>query len=275
MTIREILNLAQNRLKTKSTSPHLDAEVLLSHVLDKSKEYILLNPEKELSVKAEKQFKILLSRRAAGWPVPYLTNHREFFGLDFYVDKNVLIPRPETEELVDLVLQQIKGSPLKILDVGTGSGCIIISLAKNKPQNKYFASDISEHALKVAQKNTKTHKVNITFKRSDLLSNWSKQPFDTIVANLPYLAKETDPSTKFEPRRALVAEKLGLNLIEKLLKQVSTLESLPSSLFLEIGHDQGSKIKNLTTKLLPGYETKILRDLSKRIRFAVLVKKSA
>ena len=173
------------------------------------------------------------------------------------------------------------------MDVGTGSGCIIISLAKTlfaysrELENSYFASDISTSALTVAKKNARTHKIHISFKQSDLLTAWKGQKFDIIVANLPYLARETDPSTKFEPKKALFAKNKGLAIYEKFFRQISSLRGVRSSdrttkqsqtlqVFVEIGHDQAAKIKKLATKFLPDYECQIFKDLANRDRYAYL-----
>ena len=289
MTIRQALNSATRILKRKSTSPSLDAEVLLAYVLKKPKTDIFVRMDNFVYKRDRQKFLALIKKRSQGWPVAYLTHEKEFFGLKFYVDKNVLIPRPETEGLVDLVLEKLKivNYKLKILDIGTGSGCIIVSLAKSlrnaelvsasQPRDpeinsgfRYFASDISSAALKIARKNARRHKVKVNFKKSNLLSAWKNQRFDVIVANLPYLAKETDPSTKFEPKKALIAKNHGLGLIAKLLQQISTLSAPPSALFLEIGHDQGAKIKKLAAKWLPSFDTKIFRDMSGKNRYAIL-----
>src|SRR3989344_361991 len=295
MTIHQLLNIGTSKLKSKSTSPALDAEVLLSYVLKKSKEYLYINPKKYLVHTQVRTYLKLINKRVQGWPVADLTNQKEFYGLKFYVDKNVLIPRPETEGLVEHVLEHIKNmSGLKILDIGTGSGNIIISIArrnvpKNVPTkqsiirsprpdksglamgNKFFASDVSSKTLIVAKKNTKRHKVKITFKQGDLLNPWKNKHFDIIVANLPYLAQETDHSTKFEPQNALIAEKKGLALYEKLFRQLSSpLYPHPSTLFLEIGYKQAQQIKKLAKKFLPASETKIYKDLSDRDRYAII-----
>lgn len=287
MTINEALISATKTLKSTSTSASLDAEVLLSHVLNKPKEYFFTNPNKALSSKSEKRFFALIKKRVANWPVAYLTNHKGFFGLDFYVNNNVLIPRPVTEDLVEMVLEKIKKwevgsgkrSAISILDIGTGSGCIIISLAKtlslSSPFPLFFASDISKAALAVAQKNSKTHKVKITFKHGSLLQPWKKQHFDIIIANLPYLPKRTDSSTEHEPTRALIAKNAGFALIEKLFHQVASLPFPPNHIFLEIGHDQSSKITKAVREMLPNYNVKILKDLPGKIRYAVLNKKPA
>ncbi|MDP3956562.1 MAG: HemK/PrmC family methyltransferase [bacterium] len=330
MTIDQALSQASKKLKrTKSASPHLDSEVLLSFVLKKPKEYLYSNPKKQLLRTKLRSFIRLINLRAKGWPAAYLTNNKEFYGFNFYVNKNVLVPRPETEGLVGLVLNQVSKPqpPLSILDIGTGSGNIIIALVKlldtqvfasegtsdvpkrsnlltdreiasshrssQRQQYGFFASDISYKALAVAKKNAKKHKAKITFKKGSLLKPWKNQKFDIIIANLPYLAKEYDQSTKFEPKTALIAKKKGLALYEELFKQLvfisppfkkfstsSAAESReskrgsrwPEYIFLEIGHDQGSAIKKLAKKYLPDYKADISKDLSDRNRFAVLKK---
>jgi len=281
MTIHDLIKLAIKKLPLgNNTSPALDGEVLLSYVLKKPKEYLATHPKQQVAGKPEKQYLKLLNRRILGWPVAYLVKHKEFFGLDFYVDKNVLIPRPETEGLAELVVQKIKDlslkikdkRPLKILDLGTGSGCIIISIAKKVGTMDYnfFASDISAKALVVARKNAKKHKVKVQFKIGNLLDPWKNKNLDIIVANLPYLHRETDPSTKFEPIGALVAAKKGIGLYEQLLKNISGISKKPKYIFLEIGRDQGSIIKKLAYKFLPAFKTQIYKDLWGKNRYAII-----
>lgn len=288
MTIRELLVHATIKLRNKSTSPALDAQVLLCYVLKKPKEYLFMEHESWIMNQTAKKFLKLVAFRKKGWPVAYLTGKKEFFGLNFFVNKNVLIPRPETETLVELILEYSQNvrphksgvsRALKILDIGTGSGCIIISLAKHlynlspTTYNLFYASDVSKKALAVAKRNARHHKVRITFKRGDLLEPWKNRRFDIIVANLPYLPRVEDPSTKFEPKKALVAKKQGLELIEKLFDQIRKSVPIRTSvkyIFLEIDPRQATKIKNLARRYLPGYKTKIYKDLSGKNRFATL-----
>ncbi|HEX5430264.1 MAG TPA: peptide chain release factor N(5)-glutamine methyltransferase [Patescibacteria group bacterium] len=297
MTIHDLIKVAEKKLKN-STSPVLDGEVLLSFVIRKPREYLLANPRRNVNPKFEKIYFRLINKRLLGWPVAYLTKHKEFFGLNFYVDKNVLIPRPETEGLVERVIDYVNNYVIKkqlnILDVGTGSGCIIISLAKNLGRkNHYLASDISPRAINIAKKNAKLHKTKVTFGDGNLLEPWlvrrnprsiattavsrvsgggGDMKFDIIVANLPYLKRESDPSTKFEPKGALIAAKKGTMLYEELFKQTSSLTSLPSSLFIEIGRDQGPIIKKVAKKYLPNYKPQIYKDLFGRTRYASMQK---
>ena len=276
MTIHQLINLGIKKLNKTSPSAALDSEVLLSYVLKKPKEYLVVHMGNYVSPKQEKRFLTFINRRLLGWPVAYLTKSKEFYKLNLYVDKHVLIPRPETEGLVELVLNYLKvGSDqigkINILDIGTGSGNIIISLAKKLgTKHNYFASDISPKAIAVAKKNAKRQKVKIKFVDGNLLEPWGKQHFDLIVANLPYLAKLVDPSTKFEPRGALVAAKKGLKLYEELFKQIYNLQPKSYNLFLEIGHDQAPAIKKLAKKFWPVSKTKIYKDLFGRQRYAVI-----
>ncbi len=279
MIVRELINQATNKLKNKSTSPSLDAEVLLAFVWNKSPEYLAANFPEPVPRAIEKQFQKLIAKRAQNLPVAYLTGEKYFYGLKFKVNKNVLVPRPVTESLVDMTLEaikdlrlRIKDKKISILDIGTGSGAIIISLASNLNPKSYnlFASDISPKALAVAKQNARLHKARITFKQGSLLKPWSREQFDIIIANLPYLPRRTDPSTKFEPTQALVAKKQGLALIEALFQQVSTLHPAPSTLFLEIGHDQGAAIKKLAKRYLPAYKIQVIKDFTNRTRYAVL-----
>lgn len=313
LTIKELLIFSSKKT--------LDSDILLSYVIKKPKSFLYTHPETKLNKFQIKKFKQLVKKRSEGVPVAYLTSQKEFFGLNFFVNKNVLIPRPETETLVELALSVISKQKTvnRILDLGTGSGCIIISLAKMlnnfstrqvirpdlveeqggpllavraRPsfsswgvENYFYASDISAKALAVAKKNAKKHKAKVTFKQGSLLDPWKNQHFDIIVANLPYLAKLENPSTKFEPRNALIASKQGIGLYERLFKQISSLrevrsfdpttkQSQPWSVFVEFDPRQASKIKNLANKFLPEYKITFQKDLSGRTRFALVQKSS-
>jgi release factor glutamine methyltransferase len=298
MTIQELIQIAIKKLKNSTpastrTSPELDGEVLLSFVLKKPKEYLFAHPKKQVNPKSEKAYLRLINNRLLGWPVAYLTKHKEFFGLDFYVDKNVLIPRPETEGLVELTIDKIKDLRLKIKEKKTKDprhwhrlGMHYYFLAKKlstlypKPSTRFYASDVSPQAIKVAKKNAKTHKTKVAFGVGNLLKPWGDENFDVIVANLPYLAHESDISTRFEPKSALIAAKKGLKIYEELFKSLrevrssdrTTKQSLPFAIFVEIGHDQGGMIKKLAKKFLPAYRTKTYKDLFGRTRYASLEK---
>ncbi len=263
-----------------SDSPVLDSEVLLSFVFKKPKEFLLAHPEFELSKKQTVQFKKLIARRAKGEPVAYLIGHKEFYGLDFEVNKKVLIPRPETELMAEEVVKEINGQKKNILvDIGTGSGCIPIAILKNTKQIKCFAIDISTAALTVAKRNVKKHNVKIKFLRGNLLEPMANQ-FESvgdqkiiITANLPYLTVKQyrqNPSLRFEPKSALVASKNGLALYEKLLQQISALLKTHITLFLEIDPSQSRGIEKIIKKYLPQAEVKIKNDYAGKNRLVII-----
>jgi release factor glutamine methyltransferase len=272
MLINQALKQAIIHLKNISKTPSLDAEVLLSFVLKKDRAYLFAHLDKELTKTQHSRYKKLISRRKKCEPVAYITNHKEFYGLDFYVNKNVLIPRPETELAVETVLDIInvkkkRSNNLNIADVGTGSGCIAISLAKNLPKTKLHAADISNKALNIAKINAKNHKVlsRIKFYHGNLLSPISKKTkFDIIIANLPYLSekqyKETKKDVKkYEPKSALVAQKQGMDLYIKLLNQIPNYIKKEGYILFEIDPSFENKIILEAVKILKINKNKIKR----------------
>ena len=239
MIVKQALVWASQKLKAKkNTSADLDAEVLLSHVLKKPREYLFAYPETKLSTYQLKNFRTLLARRAKHEPIAYLTGHKEFYGLDFIVNKGVLIPRPETEALVEAVIKEVKNKKLTIADIGTGSGCIAIALKKNLPKCKVIATDKSAAALKVAKQNAKKHQVAIQFKKGNLLEPMKKQKFDVVVANLPYLRDKLDypdrKVTKYEPALALKGGPDGLKIYRQFYQQLQKLKNKPKLVYLEM-----------------------------------------
>jgi release factor glutamine methyltransferase len=262
MTIKQLLIWGAKQLKN-SDSPNLDSELLLSLVLKKDKAFLFTYPEKPLAKTQASAFKKLIKLRAKDWPIAYLTHTRNFFGLDFYVNENVLIPRPWTEGLVTEAVGTLKDrSGLKILDVGTGAGAIIVSLAcALGKKNRYFASDYSAKALAIAKKNAKKQNVKITFIKSDLLKS-IKHEFDIVTANLPYLERETNSSTMHEPKMALVSPRKGLKHYEDLLEQLSVWQKHPELLFLECEPKQELPLTILAKKFLPHTEVRITKDSS-------------
>jgi release factor glutamine methyltransferase len=214
----------------------LDLELLISHITKNPREFILAHPEYILTKNQITELKSQISKRIRGEPLAYLTGHKEFYGLDFLVDKNVLVPRPETELIINYQLSIINEDKLTVVDVGTGSGCIIITLAKLLNKNtKFFAIDISDKALVVARKNAKRHGVDkkIKFLQGNLLEPIINNPKLIInnckliiVANLPYLTPtqiKNSPSIQKEPRLALEAGRDGLKYYRELFKQIKML----------------------------------------------------
>lgn len=262
MTVRGILN--------DNTLP--DAELLLMHVLNTNKEFLFLHPDMELTQEQENLLLELSTRRKNGEPLAYLTGVKTFFGRNFKVTKDTLIPRPETEELINLTLELNNQKPLKtILDVGTGSGCIAITLAKELPNAQVFASDISADALNVAKENAQKHNTQITFFESNLLSNVTGK-FDLIIANLPYVPEDVYQQNfeqlKTEPKLALVDSEGWPKTIE--LLQTASLHLNPGgSILLEHDPSAISYIKEVALKYGFG-DIKILRDLGNFERFVLI-----
>lgn len=259
---------------------HLDLEILIAHILKKSREFVLAHPETRLTKNQELKTKNLLARRMKHEPIAYILGHKEFFGLDFKVTPDTLIPRPETELLVEEVLRELetKNQKLKtILDIGTGSGNIIISIAKNQKikTKNYYAVDISKKALTVSRQNAKRHKVDIKFLHGSLLDKIKDADNSIIIANLPYLSEEIYADTlpnvkKYEPKSALYSPKEGLDHYEKLLKQISELKTknqkLETSILLEISPEQKTKLPKIIKAHLPQAKTAFLKDLARKWR---------
>jgi len=261
----------------------LDTEIICAYALEKSRAWVLARPDYQLTRAQEKKIRALLIRRAAGEPLAYLTGHKEFFGLDFLVDKRVLVPRPETELLVEEVLKEknIK----TIADIGTGSGCVAVALVKNNPGLKIYAGDISASALVVARRNAARHGAKIIFKKGDLLAPFKNIRLDAIVANLPYGWKEWKNNCsmetrglKFEPTEALFTGRHGLQLYEKLLRQIKEIflsnpfYLIPNTfhLFLEFDPRQTALLKKLIKKYLPDSSVETKTDLAGRDRVAII-----
>ncbi|MDD5341019.1 MAG: peptide chain release factor N(5)-glutamine methyltransferase [Patescibacteria group bacterium] len=284
MTIKQIFSKYFPKLKSKSLSPLLDIEILLSRTLNKPKEYLYEYPEKKLSTKQLSLFKKLFSRRSKGEPIAYILGSKEFYDLNFKVNKNVLIPRPETEILVDEVINFVKAPSSKlqapsIVDIGTGSGCIIISLAQNIKKANFYATEISSKALLLAKQNAKLNQVNIKFFKGNLLQPFSSElrarsSEPIITANLPYLtSRELKNSIlKYEPRVALDGGQDGLKYFYELFDQIDKFKIKPRAIFLEIGWNQATKIKQMAKKVLPNYRFEIKKDLCGFDR-AVVIKK--
>ncbi|NOR81801.1 MAG: peptide chain release factor N(5)-glutamine methyltransferase [Methyloprofundus sp.] len=243
-TIQSLLTSSASTLLSVSDSAELDVEVLLCHVLEKNRSYLRTWPEKQLNESQLKQFTHLLKQRQQGQPIAYITGTREFWSRDFYVDSNVLIPRPDTETLIELCLQLIQHKPdAKLIDLGTGSGAIAITLAAECPQLKVTAVDNSLQALHIAQKNAQLNQApDIRFLQSDWLSQLAHESFDFIVSNPPYVDPD-DPhlargDVRFEPNSALIAQQQGRQDIIHICKQSQLHLNNGGYLVLEHGYNQ-------------------------------------
>lgn len=268
----------------------LDAEVLLEFVLKKSRAFLFANPKKKLTAIQENKFRKLIRMRKQNWPVAYLVGHKEFFGFDFKVTPDVLIPRPETELLVELALSRITNKKFRIkniIDIGTGSGNVIISIVKklvsSSPKKQilsFLATDISKKALRIAKINAGKHGVykKIEFLHSNLLGDLLPDSKFVIrnsilLANLPYGWKEWKNNScaetqalKFEPQNALFAKERGVFLIRQLLAQIEKYSFQNSILLLEHDPRQKTVLRKLTKKYLPLADIKFHKDLSGRWR---------
>lgn len=267
MTIRQAQALAQRQLGA-SFSPVLDARLLLQHVLGQDHPYLIAHDGDILSPDQATAYEALVARAAAGEPIPYLTGTAPFYGLDFDVTPAVLIPRPETEQLVEEALAWARPRGLqRVVDVGTGSGCIAVSLATALPEAEIWAVDISTEALDVARRNAERNVPGrVVFRQSDLLSGVDDH-FDLVAANLPYISDgewtELAVGVKsYEPTLALRGGADGLDLIRRLLTQLTTRLNPDGLALLEIGWRQGHAAAALAEATFPSARIDVLRDFA-------------
>ena len=279
MNIQEAINGAVNILKESNIkTPHLDSELILSKVIKQDRKYILLNLREHLNKKNLKGFKKLIFRRTKGEPIAYLTNYKEFWKNRFYVNKDVLIPRPDTEILVEQILKIYdKTRKIKFLDIGTGSGCLLLSILNERENFSGTGLDISKKALKVASFNAKLqHLVNrVKFYNSDI-DKFFLGKYDLILSNPPYIKKfdlkylDRDVAL-YEPSLALNGGKDGLSEITKVINKASNLIKKNGKLILEIGcYQRNEVIKKLKNKSF--YINKIVKDYGKNDRCIISTK---
>ncbi|MCW8941694.1 MAG: peptide chain release factor N(5)-glutamine methyltransferase [Gammaproteobacteria bacterium] len=244
MNIQKALQQAGKELADSSPSAILDAQVLLTHVLRCNTAHLAAWPEKTLSEDQLADFQKLVNRRQQGVPVAHLTGSREFWSLDFSVDDSTLIPRPETETLVEYLLDNFGNREnLKLLDMGTGTGAIAISIAKEKPGWEIVASDISEQALKLARQNCNDHDTgNVTLIHSDWFHTIDQENFDIIISNPPYIASDdphlTQGDVRFEPQSALSSGATGMDDIEHICSHAKEYLLQDGWLIVEHGYNQ-------------------------------------
>jgi release factor glutamine methyltransferase len=257
----------------------LDAQVLLAHVTGHTRSWLLSHPETSLSPTEEQTIQSAIQQLQDGKPLPYVLGHWEFFGLDFIVTPDVLIPRPETELLIEYALGSIRSHPnyiYRIIDIGTGSGIIPVSLAVHVPQARLVATDISHAALKVARANAERQGVagSIQFIQADLLpAEPAELEFDLICANLPYIPSETLKTLEIygkEPTQALDGGIDGLDLIRRLLSLLSVRKTSDSLILLEIEERQGLAVSMLARASFPDAHIQIRKDLAGHDRLAII-----
>lgn len=258
-TIASLIKRAEGSLAKMSDSAHLDAEVLLAHVLGKPRSFLRAWPAQEISETALAQFQLLLARRIAGEPVAYLTGQREFWSLALQVNRHTLIPRPETELLVEFALQRIpQNVAWRIADLATGCGAIALALACQRPQCQLIATDISPDALVVARHNAEHHGLaNVEFRQGSWFEPLAGERFDFIVSNPPYI-REGDPhlnegDLRYEPTTALVAGPSGLEALQAIVLDANKHLHAGGWLALEHGYDQADAVAMMLREL--GYST--------------------
>jgi release factor glutamine methyltransferase len=260
LDLKDSLASAISRLTAANVpSPRMNAELLLRFTLDVDRAYLYAHPERELTTEEQSRYQEALAQRSKGVPAQYITGHQEFWGLDFLVTPAVLIPRPETEHLIETVLKltchpeersdegsafaDVRGpkSDVRIIDVGTGSGCIAIALAKELPNAEIHATDISPAALEIAEANAARHQMQtrIQFHDTDLLRGLAPDSFDMVVSNPPYVGESEEDQVqlevrKFEPRNAVFAGPTGLEVIERLIPQAHDVLKPGGWLIMEI-----------------------------------------
>ena len=271
MKASEVINIGSKILKNRNIISHkIDAEIILSHVLKTSREKLLIN-EQAISYINLKRFKKIISRRSKKEPIAYIFNKKEFRSKDFYVVKNSLIPRPETELLIDPIIKKFKGKSFYFLDMGVGTGCIMLSILSELNNSRGLGIDICNKAISVAKINLETMKLN---KRASLkcrsIDTIYNKKFDLIVSNPPYIVKReinqlSEDIKKFEPQKALDGGHDGLDVIRKVIYKSKNILKLNGILALEIGRGQYYSVSNILR--LNGFrEIKKIKDYRDNVR---------
>jgi len=264
MKLKELYEKVINKLKeSEIPNPQLEALIIISEILNIPKYKVITEPDLDI-IDYQKVLKVV-EKRAKRYPLAYLINKKEFFGITFYIEEGVLIPRPETEILVEEILKILPTDKEIIgLDIGTGSGVISLSLLKNRENLRMYATDISEKALKITEKNAKILKLydRIKIIKSNLFENIDEK-FDFIVSNPPYIPEEEyeylQEEVKKEPKEALIAKE-GIYFYEEIIKQTKNYLKEDGFLAFEIGYNQAEKVKQILKSY--GYEDiKIIKDL--------------
>ncbi len=271
MKTSEAINIGSKILKNRNITSHkIDAEIILSHVLKTSREKLLIN-EQAISYINLKRFKKIISRRSKKEPIAYIFNKKEFRSKDFYVVKNSLIPRPETELLIDPIIKKFKGKSIYFLDMGVGTGCIMLSILSELNNSRGLGIDICNKAISVAKINLETMNLNkrasLTCRSIDKIYN---KKFDLIVSNPPYIIKReinqlSEDIRKFEPQKALDGGYDGLDVIRKIIYKSKNILKINGTLALEIGRGQNYSVSNIL-KLNGFREIKKIKDYKDNVR---------
>jgi release factor glutamine methyltransferase len=275
----EALNWASSFLKDKGREENA-ARILLQHELGMSQAGMLASLRDPLNPEQDERFRRNIEQHAAGVPVQHLTGAEEFYGREFEVNKDVLIPRPETEELIEetlrLVQQYFPSSRPSIADIGTGSGVIAITMKCELPASQVAAVDISEQALDTARRNAIRHAADVEFLLGDLTKPIQGHKWDIVLSNPPYIAYEeaaglSDTVRDFEPHSALFAEDEGLALYSRMARELPNLLNKPGIIGFEIGHEQGGTVKSMLQQAFPQGEVYVKKDINSNDRMVFCV----
>ncbi len=275
-TIQTSLQAARRLIQSASDSASLDAQVLLAEVLGVDRSYLLTFPEQLLTDEQDKHFATLVERCAAGEPLAYLLRRRAFYDRDLIVSSAVLVPRPETELLLEQALDFAREKPnLTVVDVGTGSGALAVTFAANCPQAAVYATDMSPGALAIARQNATLHQAQVTFYEGDLLQPLVERDIhlDLIMANLPYIPTDEVPTlavSKHEPLMALDGGADGLVLVRRLLSQSRAIINPHGLTLLEIGAGQGATAAALAQDIFPTAQVSVVLDYAGLDRIVVI-----
>jgi release factor glutamine methyltransferase len=252
MEILELINSGSRRLKNKNIYSHkLDSEILLSKVLNKTREELLINLNQKIEPKKISNFHRLIDRRSSKEPIAYILEKKEFWSKNFLVNNNTLVPRPETELMVEKIVKIFKKKDIFILDIGTGTGCILLSILSELKNSKGIGVDISSQAIQIASANSKKHQLTQRtkfYKRS--LNEIYHNKFDLIVSNPPYIMRKdiknlNEDIKKFEPKLALDGGNDGLDVIKKVIYKSKNILKIKGMLALEIGNEQFKKVSKI------------------------------
>lgn len=275
-TTYEALTRASSFLEENNREKEV-ARYLLQHVLKKNYSELMMAMYEEISQEAFQTFWAYVEEHATGRPFQYIIGQETFYGRDFIVNENVLIPRPETEELIEDVKKRAlnlfdTNKVIQVADIGTGSGAIAISIKKEMPNTIVTATDISTEALRVAMKNAQRLDAEVQFEQGDLLAPIANQKWDIILSNPPYIGQQeadslSDTVIEYEPHLALFAEEDGLQLYRKMAEQLPTMMNIPSLIGFEIGYEQGTAVQKMLQKAFPNAAVEVVKDINKKNRF--------